>query len=242
MARVVGVDERLEIALDDGRHVRLGGLDTPSLARGATETAKAARAFLAGRLVGRDAEIELLADRTDRWGRVVADLSVPEAPGQPPDSIASALLAAGFARVWPEFETRGCSAARLALENGARRAGLEIWRDPRYSVIQSSNASELRSRDGQFVIIEGRVRRVGIGGSRLYLDLAPFGGPTIVIARKLEAVFSRAGRPVSGLVGQIIRARGALDDRFGAKIEVGDPAMIEVLRHSGAFGEAKPGP
>ncbi len=241
-ARVVAVDQRLEIALEDGRVVRLGGLDTPNPARGAPETAKAARAFLAARLVGRDAELDLLADRTDRWGRVVADLSVPEAPGRPPVSIASALLAAGFARVWPEFATRGCSAARLAIEDGARRAGLGIWRDPQYSVISSSDGSKLRSRDGQFVVIEGRVRRVGFGRSRLYLDLAPFDGPTIVIARKLESAFARAGRPVGGLVGRTIRARGALDDRFGSRIEVGEPAMIEILRRSDAFGEAKPDP
>ncbi len=242
MARVVGVDERLEIALEDGRLVRLGGLDTPNPARGAPETAKAARAFLAARLVGRNVEVDLLAEGPDRWGRVVADLSVPEIPDRPPISIASALLAAGFARVWPEFEARGCSAARLAIEDGARRAGLGIWSDPRYFVIQSSNATELGGRDGQFVVIEGRVRRVGFGRSRLYLDLAPFDGPTIVIARKLEAAFARAGQPVGGLVGQTIRARGAFNDRFGARIEVSEPAMIEILRRSDAFGEAKPAP
>ena len=241
-ARVAGVDERLEITLADGRIVRLGGLDAPGPASGAPETAKAARAFLTARLLGRDVELDLFGDRPDRWGRVVADLSIPEAPGRQPLSIASALLAAGLARVWPEVETRGCSAPRLAIEDEARRAGLGIWRDPRYFVIQSSNSSELRIRDGQFVIVEGRVRRVGIGNSRIYLDLAPFGGPTIVIARKLAPAFERAGLSVGGLVGQTIRARGALDDRSGARIEVDEPAMIEIPRPAGAFEEAKPDP
>lgn len=242
MARVVGVDQRLEIALEDGRLVRLAGLQTPDPVRGAPETAKAARDFLIARLLGRNVELSLMADGTDRWGRVMVDLSLPGVPDGAPRSIASALLGAGFARVWPEFETRGCSASRLAIEDGARRTGRGMWRDPEYSVIQSSNASELRKRDGQFVVIEGRVRRVGFGRSRLYLDLAPFGGPTIVIARKLEPAFERAGRPVGALVGQTIRARGALDDRFGPRIEVGEPAMIEIMRRSDAFGEAKPRP
>jgi hypothetical protein len=239
-ARVVDIDDRLEIALEDGRLVRLGGLDAPRPQRGAPETAKAARDFLAARLLGREAELRLMAVGTDRWGRVVADLAAPETPGGLPNSIASALLAAGFARVRPEFEAPGCSAERLAIEDRACRAGLGIWRDPEYAVIKASDGSELHRRDGQFVVIEGTVRRVGFGRSRLYLKLAPLGGPTIVVARKLEPALGRAGHPVGALVGQMIRARGALDDRFGPEIEVGEAAMIEILGPSEACGEAKP--
>ena len=104
-----------------------------------------------------------------------------------------ALLSAGYARVRPEFETRDCAAARLAVEDEARRAGLGLWSEPDYAVIPSSDAAALRSRDGQFVVIEGRVRRVGFGRSRLYLDLVPRDGPTIVVARKLESTFARGG-------------------------------------------------
>jgi hypothetical protein len=44
------------------------------------------------------------------------------------------------------------------------------------------------------------------------------------------------------MVGQTIRARGALDDRFGPRIEVADPTMIEIARGPDAPGEAKPSP
>ena len=54
--RVVGVDQRLDIALSDGRTVRLGGLDAPSADRGAPEIAGAAQDFLRRRLLGRGAE------------------------------------------------------------------------------------------------------------------------------------------------------------------------------------------
>ena len=51
----------------------------------------------------------------------------------------------------------------------------------------------------------------------------------------LEAALAREGQPVAAMVGQTIRARGALDDRFGPKIEVVDPAMIEIARGADAF-------
>jgi micrococcal nuclease len=237
--QAVSIDERLDIALSDGRTVRLGGLDAPNPDRGAPEITKAARDFLSERLLGREEDLMLLAGGTDRWGRAVADLSLP---GSQPESTAAALLAAGYARVRPEFETRGCAADRLMIEEGARQAGLGIWRDPDFAVIQSSNSAELRRRTGRFVVIEGLVRRVGFARSRLYLELVPREGPTIVVARRLEMALARQGRPVSALVGQTIRARGALDDRFGPRIEVADPTMIEIARRADAPGEAKPHP
>jgi endonuclease YncB( thermonuclease family) len=132
--QAASVDQRLDIALSDGRIVRLGGLDTPDPARGAPETANGARDFLSRRLLGRDAYLIVLAATADRWGRTVADLSLPDPAAGSPGSTAEALLAAGLARVRPEFETRGCAAERLMIEDGARRADLGIWRDPEYAV------------------------------------------------------------------------------------------------------------
>ena len=238
----VGVDERLDIELADGRIVRLGGLDAPNSDRGAPEIARQARDFLSERLLGREAELILMAGGTDRWGRTVSDLVFSDPLDGSAGSTAAALLAAGYARVRPEYETRGCAAGRLVIEEGARQAGLGIWRDPDFAVIESSNSAELRRRTGRFVVVEGVVRRVGFARSRLYLELVPRDGPTIVVARKLETALAREGRPVGALVGRTIRTRGALDDRFGPRIEVADPAMIEIARRVDAPGEAKPHP
>jgi endonuclease YncB( thermonuclease family) len=237
----VSVDERLDIELSDGRIVRLGGLDAPNVDRGAPEILRDAREFLGERLLGRDADLILLAGETDRWGRTVADLVIADPRGGgSAGSASAALLRAGYVRVRPEFETRGCAAERLAMEEEAREGGLGIWGDPEFAVIQSSNSAELRRRSGRFVVIEGVVRRVGFARSRLYLELAPRDGPTIVVARKLEKALAREGRSVDALIGQTIRARGALDARFGPRIEVADPAMIEIAHRSDAPGEAKP--
>ena len=240
--RVADIDARLDLVLADGRTVRLGGVAPPDPAR-APDLARAARDFLVRRLAGREVELDRLASGTDRWGRLVADISFSDfAPDDRSDSAAGALLAAGWARVAPAFETRGCAAERLRVEDEARRAALGLWADPRAAVIDSADAEALRRNNGRFVIVEGEVRRVGAGRSRLYLDLVPRGGPTVVVPRKLEPAFASAGRPLDALAGQTIRVRGALDARLGARLEVSEPAMIEFLGRPDAPRVNRPRP
>ena len=137
----------------------------------APEIANAAQDFLSRRLLGREADLILLAAPTDRWGRTIADLSLPNSTAGSAGSTAAALLAAGLARVRPEFETRGCAAERLVIEDGARRAALGIWRDPDFAVIQSSNWAELRRRDGRFVVVEGMVAGLALHARAFILSL-----------------------------------------------------------------------
>ena len=82
------------------------------------------------------------------------------------------------------------------------------------------------------------MRRVGFARSRIYVELVPRDGPTVVVARKLETALAREGLPVAAMVGQTIRAR-ALDDRFGPRIEVVDPAMIEIARSASTRQEKR---
>jgi endonuclease YncB( thermonuclease family) len=227
VARVVSVDSRLDIALEDRRVARLDGLDLPDPDRGAPETAKGARQFLTDTLAGRDVTVAALAPAPDRWGRVLADLLTPAPSG---GSVALALLAAGWARVRPQFETRGCADERLKSEAEARVKGLGLWRDPAYRVIDAAKVDSLSGQGGRFVIIEGKVRRVGFGRSRLYLDFGARDGVSVVVARRLTPAFTRAGKALETMTGRKVRARGALDDRFAPRIEVSDPAMIELVQ------------
>ena len=138
------------------------------------------------------------------------------------------LVGAGLARVRPEFETRGCEIERLTAEAAARAAGLGLWNDPD-TVLDASDLDALRANDGRFVVIEGRVRRVGMGRSRVYVDFGRRDGFTVVVARKAAPAFERRGVVLSALGGQTIRVRGVLDDRFGPRIELADPLMIEPV-------------
>jgi endonuclease YncB( thermonuclease family) len=231
-AKVEAVTERAEIRLDDGRLVRLAGLDIP---RGGFDATAAARARLTDRWTGRTVAVALLATRPDRWGRWLADLALPDGP-----DASTELLNAGLARVRPEFETRACETERLAAEATARAAGSGIWNDPD-SILDAGDVDVLRADDGRFVLIEGVVRRVGVGRSRVYLDLGRRGGFSVVVARKGEPGFERRGIVLTGLAGQEIRVRGVLEDRFGLRIELVDPLMIERLERTVGAKEAKPG-
>ena len=239
-AKIAEVTERLEIRLEDGRLVRLAGLDVPDARRGAPEIAANARAFAERRLAGREVALVAFAARPDRWGRTPADLSLAE-PAGGADSAASLLLSQGFARVRPEFETRGCVAERLAAERSAREAGLGLWNDPDYSILEAADVEELAERDGRFVLVEGIVRRVGVGRARLYLDFGRRDGFTVVVARKSQNAFQNAGVPLNALAGEKIRVRGVLDDRFGPRLEVVEPLMVERLGRAEANQGTKPG-
>jgi endonuclease YncB( thermonuclease family) len=220
--QATAVEERGEIALADGRRLRLAGLDLPVPSRGDPALATAARALLATRFVGREAALTLVSAAPDRWDRALGDLAAPA-------SAAEALIAAGLARVRPEYETRGCEADRLALESAARAKGLGVWRDPDYVVLAAADRASLARRDGRFVIVEGVVRRVGHGRARLYLDLGGRDALSVVASRKTQAAFQAAGAPLTVLAGEKIRVRGALDSRFGPQLEIVDPLMLERL-------------
>lgn len=238
-AQVVEVSERLELRLADGRLVRLAGLDPPDPRRGDPETAAAARAFLSDRLAGREAALVLFAPKPDRWGRLLADLTPEGSEGG--ESVAKALISKGFARVRPEFETRGCVAERLPAEAGARQSGLGLWNDPDYSILEATDVEELERQDGRFVIVEGVVRRVGVGRARLYLDFGGRGGFTVVVARKSQNAFQGAGASLTSLAGEKIRVRGVLDGRFGPRLEIAEPPMLERLGRAEASEGTKPG-
>ena len=228
MVQAASVDFRGEIALADGRTLRLAGLDFPVPSRGDPMLAAAARDLLAKRFVGREAALALVSAVPDRWGRALGDLGAPVSDATPA-SAADGLIAAGLARVRPEYETRGCEAGRLALESAARAKGLGVWRDPDYAVLAAADAASLARRDGRFVIVEGVVRRVGLGRARLYLDLGGRGALSVVASRKTQAAFEAAGAALTALAGEKIRVRGALDGRFGPQLEITDPLMLERL-------------
>jgi endonuclease YncB( thermonuclease family) len=239
-AMVSSVTDRGEIALADGRVARLAGLDIPDSTRGELQNGASARAWLASHLVGRAVALRILAARTDRWGRLLADIENPDSAGGRAESIALGLLTVGLPRVRPESEAKDCLNERLAAENSARSDGLGLWTDPYYGVVEAADLDELRQRDGQFAIVEGVVLRVGLGRDRTWLDFGRRGGFSAVVALRQAKAFERAGLLLSALAGAKIRVRGAMDNRFGLRMAISSPDQIERLSQSVGTSEAEP--
>jgi len=218
-ARVREIAPRGEIVLADGRHARLGGL----------WLAPQAAAALAQRR-GDQLRLAPLDRRPDRWGRLVADFV--DRDGQ---SVALDLILRGLALVRPEPETRACEAERLEAEEAARAAGEGVWASPGV-ILAATDTSALARADGRFALVAGVVRRVGGARAKVYLDFAGRGGFSVVVARKAEPQFRRAGVDLKALAGERVLVRGVVDARFGPRIEIADPLMIEPLESAKETG------
>ena len=201
-----------EILLADGRRARLGGLAV-------TPDAEQALQRLAGQRVG----VARLARGPDRWGRSVVDLIA--AGGQ---SVAIDLILQGLARVRPEPETRACEGERMEAEQAARAAGEGVWARAD-AILAADDPAALAEADGRFVLVEGVVRRVGGARAKIYLDFGGRDGFSVVVARKAESLFRRSGVDLLSLRGRRVLVRGVMDVRFGPRIEIADPSMIEPL-------------
>jgi hypothetical protein len=211
-ARIAAVAPGGEVVFADGRRARFGGLALGAKAQSAL-----------GERQGAEVGVVLFAPRPDRWGRLIVDLV-----GADGRSLGLDLVERGLARVRPEPETRACEAERLDAEAGARAAGEGLWAEAG-AVLDASDAAGLARADGRFSLVSGVVRRVGEGRAKVYLDFSGRDGFAVVVRRKAEPQFRRAGVDLKALAGQRVLVRGVLDVRFGPRIEIADPAMIEPL-------------
>lgn len=105
--RVAAVVDARSIRLDDGREVRLAGIEPTASTRQA----------LTSLLVGRDVALRSADDTPDRYGRQGALVFVAESD----TSVQAMLLAQGDALVSAEIADKACAAALMSSEAEARR-------------------------------------------------------------------------------------------------------------------------
>ena len=231
-SRVKSVNERLELALEDGRLLKLAGLDPPRPTPDNPEIDIDSSAKLAAWLAGKDIAFRLLSARPDRWGRfaaqVFASLGGSAAPAQP---VAQAALTAGLARFEPDVAARPCRAVLLAAEATARAGALGLWADPYYAVIAADDHDSFAEKAGTSVIVEGRVFGVEHGPFRATLLFGQRWGRdfSVTILQRNLKIFGAAGLDLDSFKGRTIRVRGLLDMRFGPQVEVSSPEEIEAI-------------
>ena len=230
--RVEAVNERLEITLEDGRLLRLAGVERPRATPAHTDRPAQTRDPLRAWLLrpGLRVDLELLAAVPDRWNRLPARLFAPGGDGSS-QSVAEALVEAGLARVEIDPLARPCLRPLLALEAKARREGLGLWRDPAFTVAQAADRAGLAARAGEVLLVEGLVSGVGATASRTYVNFGPIRTVDFAatVGRNNLAAFEKSGVILAQLSGKVVRVRGLLETQFGPQIELADPEAIELV-------------
>ncbi len=225
--KVVTVLDGRTFTLEDGRAVRLAGLEVPGAASDPSKAQTATNALVA-LISGQTVILKRGGSAQDRYGRLVAFAFAPNGEGR---SLNSALVAAGYARTMPSNATKGCAKPLFAAEAKARAAKLGFWADPAFSALQAEDRAHVLAERGRFALVEGKVWSVRDAGAATYVNFARHWsrGFSVVILRRNQRIFSSAGVEPKALEHHRIRVRGIVERRGGPIIEAEYPEQIEII-------------
>ena len=217
--RFAGIIDARSFRLQDGREVRLAGIE-PGLRAGASGQA------LAKILLNRDVTLRGEDDTPDRYGRQDAFVFL----GSSESSVQEELLDQGEALVSATVTDKECASALTGAEAAARRAKRGIWADP--AVIKNTESpGDILTGIGRFTLVEGKVLSVRQAGTTTYLN---FGRNwtrdfAVTISRRASAVFEAAGILPKSFENRRIRVRGFVEAHGGPRIDVLRVGQIELL-------------
>jgi|SRR5665213_312569 len=216
--RVASVLDARSFRLQDGREVRLTGIE-PS---GNADDATALSAILAGK----DVTLRGEDDAPDRYGR--QNVFVFLADSDPP--VQAQLLERGAALISATIADKDCAAVLVAAENKGREAKQGVWATPA-AIKNAESAGDILTGIGRFTLVEGKVLSVRRAGATTYLN---FGRNwtrdfAVTISRRNLPGFEAAGIVLKSLENKRIRVRGWIEARPGPRIEVLHVGQIELI-------------
>jgi endonuclease YncB( thermonuclease family) len=231
--KVAAIADGRSFLLDDGREIRLPGIEVPP-APLAGETGARAQAGLAARaalekiLASQTVELRQSVRAIDRYGRALAHAYVMREGSQ--QSAAHEMLATGFARVSAHVGDVTCAAELLAREEAARKAKLGLWGEAYYAIVGAESLGELVAERGRFTVVEGRVLTVRESAGTIYMNFGRRWSQalTVTILKRNERNFVAAGLEPSRLANRRVRVRGWIEERNGPRIEAMRPEQIEI--------------
>lgn len=220
-ARVTGIVDGDTLVLEDGRRVRLAGVEAPKPPHGRRHWPLAETAKTALEALALDRTVALRHDAAeDRYGRRLAQLYRDDGVW-----LQGEMLRRGLARVHTWADTRALAAEMLAIEAEARSAGRGLWSQRFYGV----RTPEDIERDlDSFQIVEGRVLDAQKVKGQVFLNFGPDWRTdfTARIAKRDLRLFT--DDPLA-LKGATIRVRGWISLWNGALIDVTHPEQIETV-------------
>ncbi len=179
--QVVAIIDGDTLVLQDGREVRLVGIQAPKLPLGRKgfkpwPLADEAKDRLSNLTLGRQVELFAGPTQVDRHDRLLAHLLVTGSDGEP-IWVQQQLLADGLARVYSFADNRVALAPLFVAEDKARLSRRGIWGKDYYQVWSAQKiAAAVKSRSysaDRFELVEGRIVDVSIFRDRAYLNFGP---------------------------------------------------------------------
>jgi endonuclease YncB( thermonuclease family) len=220
--RVAAIIDARSFRLEDGREVRLAGIE-PVI----SETAQANRtSALAAIVAGHEVTLSGEDDAPDRYGRQPALVFLDRSG----TSVQSLLLAQGAALVSTTVTDKDCALVLNAAEAAARQAKQGIWADPS-AIKNAESPGDILTGIGRFTVVEGKVLSVRQAGATTYLN---FGRNwtrdfAVTISGRMIPAIEAAGTALKSLENRRIRVRGWVEARGGPRIEVLRVGQIELL-------------
>lgn len=217
--RVSSIVDALSFRLQDGREVRLAGIEPASQRTGAART-------LAEILADHEVSLRGEDDAPDRYGRQRAFVFLPSSA----TSVREELLSRGEALVSSTVTDKECASVLMVAEAAARRARRGFWAESS-AIKNTESPGDILAGIGRFTLVEGKVVSVRQAGTTTYLN---FGRNwtrdfAATISRRSVAVLEAAGIPPKSLENRRIRVRGFVEAHGGPRIEVLRVGQIEVL-------------
>ncbi len=210
------------VTLEDGRRIRLIGINTPELGRDGHRDepyAIAARDQLRRLLRLHDNTLLLRHDieKRDRYGRQLSHAYFENG-----NSVAAELLGAGLATTMIVPPNTWSVQCYLEIEDWARKTGIGLWNTPAFRTHQSAN---LTHRTRGYRIVRGRIENVTTGRDAIHIDLE---GPLVVrINRDDMDIFPNISREL--LAGSLVETRGWIKHRRGnLYLQARHPAALRI--------------
>ncbi|MEM7168686.1 MAG: thermonuclease family protein [Pseudomonadota bacterium] len=227
--RVNDVIDGDTILLENGRQIRLVGIQAPKLPLGrknvtAWPLAAEARQTLENLVLGRQVTYAFGGSQEDRHGRLLGHLFLDDGAW-----VQGEMLRAGLARVYSFADNRALAADMLALETAARDDRRGIWALAFYQVRDPIEAA--RHING-FELVAGRVLDAAVVRGRAYLNFGTNWRDdfTISLAPAVTKRFEDEGIDIIGTYrNKKVRVRGWLESFNGPMIEATHSEQIEIL-------------
>jgi endonuclease YncB( thermonuclease family) len=220
--RVTAVIDARSFRLEDGREIRLAGIEPV----GSDDTGANRSAALSALVMGQQVTLYGEDDVPDRYGRQPAFVYLSSS-----DSLVQGLLLTqGEALAAADVTDKDCASELNTAEAAARQARRGTWADPA-AIKNTESPGDILAGVGRFTLVEGKVLSVRQAGATTYLN---FGRNwtrdfAVTISRRMMPAFAAAGIDPKSLENRRIRVRGWVEARGGPRIEALRVGQIELL-------------